>query len=89
MAIPQKAQQEKRLAHSLWRKAQEYSGTQGMPPKGAALEKKGWRTKREVVTFVECGGCKYKGTKTKENRGQGFITGKQLRNLWCRRCLEA
>jgi len=45
MAIPQKAQQEKRLAHSLWRKAQEYSGTQGMPPKGAALEKKGWRTK--------------------------------------------
>jgi len=39
--------------------------------------------------FVECGGCEYKGTKTEENREQGFISGKQLRNLWCINCLEA
>jgi len=37
---------------------------------------------------VECGEYEYKGTKTEENRGQEFLTGKQLRNLWCRRCLE-
>jgi len=35
---PQKAQQEKRPVHSLWRKAQGYCGKKGMPPRGAALE---------------------------------------------------
>jgi len=35
------------------------------------------------VTFVECGGCNYKGTKTYKNQGQGFIPGEQLRNVWC------
>jgi len=42
-----------------------------------------------IVTFVEYGRCEYKGTRTEENRGQGFISGKQLRNLWCGRCLKA
>jgi len=78
---PQNAQQEKKLAHSLWRKAQEHSGMQGMPLKGTALEKRGWKTKKEIVTFVECGGYEYKGTKTEENQEQGFISGKQLKNL--------
>jgi len=89
VAMPQKVQQERRLVYSLWRKAQKHSGAWGIPPKGTALKEEGWRTRHEVVMFVEGGGCKYKGTKTEENRGQGFITGKQLRNLWCGRCLEA
>ena len=88
VAIPQKAQQKRRPAHSLWRKAQKHSGIQGMPLKGTALEKKGQRTKQEVVIFVECGGYEYKDTKTEENQEQGFLTGKQLRNLWCGRCLK-
>ena len=37
----QKVQQEKRLVHSLWRKAQEYSSIWGMPPRSAALEGRG------------------------------------------------
>ena len=66
---PQKAQQEKRPVHSLWRKAQGYCGKKGMPPRGVALEEQGWKTRWEVVTFVECGGYKYKGTKMQENQG--------------------
>jgi len=41
VARPQNAQQQKRLAHFLWRKAQEHSSTQGMSLKGAALEERG------------------------------------------------
>jgi len=37
-----------------------------MPLKGAALEERGWKTKREIITFVECGGCEYKGTRTED-----------------------
>ena len=49
----------------------------------------GWTTPREVVTFVECKGCDYKGTKTEENRGQGFLEKAQLCNMWCGSCKEA
>jgi len=56
-------QQGKRLVHLLWKKVQEYSNAQGMPPRSAAPEKRGWSTKWEVMTYIECGGCKYKGTK--------------------------
>ena len=89
MASLQKVQQERRLAHSLWRKVQEYSGAWGMPPRSTVLEQKGWTTKWEVVTFVECRGCNYKGTKIHESQGQGFVSGKHLRNVWCNSCLEA
>jgi len=57
--------------------------------KGIVLEEREWKTKKEVVMFVECEGYEYKGTKTEENQGQEFISRKQLRNLWCRNCLEA
>jgi len=40
VASLQKVQQE-RLAYSLWTKAQEYSGIQGMPPRSATLEQRG------------------------------------------------
>ena len=49
----------------------------------------GWMTRREVVTFVECRGCNYKGTKTEKNRGQGFLQKKQLCNMWCGSFKEA
>jgi len=79
---PQKAQQEeKRLVCPLWKKAQKYSGIWGMPLRGTALEEKGWKTKWEVVTFVECGGCNYKGTKTEENQEYGFVSGERLKNI--------
>ena len=42
-----------------------------------------------MVTYIECSGCDYKGTKTEANQGQRFISGKQLRNVWCESCLEA
>jgi len=61
----------------------------GMLPKGTALEERGWKTKEVIVMFVECRGCEYKDTRTEKNQEQGFISGKQLRNLWCRRYLEA
>jgi len=57
----QKTQQEKKPVHSLWRKVQEHSGMRGMPPKGAALEERGWKTKGEIVTFVKYRGYEYKG----------------------------
>ena len=49
----------------------------------------GWTTPREVVTFVECRGCDYKGTKMEENQGQGFLSKGQLCNMWCGSCKEA
>jgi len=86
---PQKVQQEKKKpVHLLWEKAQEYSSVQDIPLRGTALEKKGWKTRWEVVTFVECGGYNYKGTKTEENQEQGFVSGERLKNVWCENCLE-
>jgi len=41
VVMPQEAQQKKRPVHSLWKKTQEHSGTQSMPPKGTVLEKEG------------------------------------------------
>ena len=53
-----------------------------MPLRGATLEEQGQKIRWEVVTFVEYRGCKYKGTKTQENQGQGFVSGEQLKNIW-------
>jgi len=63
-------------------------GIWDMPPRSTVLEQRGWTTRWEVVTFVECGGYNYKGTKTHKNWEQGFISGKHLRNVWCSSCLE-
>jgi len=60
-----------------------------MPPRSTILEQRGWMTKWEVVTFVEYGGCNYKGTKIHKNQRQRFVSGKQLRNVWYRSCLKA
>ena len=53
------------------------------------MSMEGWTTQREVVTFVECQGCNYKGTKTQENHGQGFLSKRQLLHMWCESCREA
>jgi len=66
-----------------------HSGARGLPPREAAMCMEGWTIPREVVTFVECRGCDYKGKKTEENRGQGFLEKTQLYNMWCRSCKEA
>jgi len=58
----------------MWRRVKEHSGAKKLPPRGARMSMKEWMTKWEVVTFVECWGCNYKGTKTQENRGQGFLS---------------
>ena len=81
VATPQKVQQEEKLVHSLWRKAQEYSGMWSMPLRSTALEQRGWMTKWEVVMFVECEGYNSKSTKIYENQKQGFISGEYLRNI--------
>ena len=66
----------------------EYCKVKGLPPRGAVMSMKGWTMKGEVVTLVECRGCDYKGTKTQENRGQGFLSKGQLCNMWCGSCKE-
>jgi len=60
-----------------------------MPLRSTVLEQRGWITRWEVVTFVECGGYNYKDTKMHENQGQGFISGEHLRNIWYSSYLEA
>jgi len=71
-----------------WKKMKEHSRAKGLPPRGAAMCMEGWTTPREVVTFVECRGCDYKGTKTQENQGQGFLSKEQLCNMWYGECKE-
>ena len=73
----------------VWEKVRKHSGGKGLPPREAAICMEGWTTPREVVTFVECRGCDYKGTKTEENQGQGFLSKGQLCNMWCGSCKEA
>jgi len=72
----------------VWEKVKLYSGAKGLPPRGARMSIEGWTTWREVVTFVECRGYNYKGTKTQENRGQGFLSKRQLLHMWCENCKE-
>ena len=59
-----KREEEKAPAPGVWSKVREHSGAKGLPPRGAVMSMVGWTTRREVVTFVECRGCNYKGTKT-------------------------
>ena len=73
----------------VWEKVKLHSGAKELPPRGAKMSMEGWVTKREVVTFVECRGCNYKGTKTQENQGQEFLSKRQLLHMWCESCREA
>jgi len=73
----------------IWEKVKKYSRMRGLPPRGARMSMEGWTMQKEVVTFVECRGCDYKGTKTQENQGQGFLSKKQLLYMWCEGCKEA
>jgi len=82
-------QEEAAPPQEVWKKVKEHSGVRGLPPRGAAMCMEGWITPREVVTFVECRECDYKGTKTQENQGQGFLSKEQLCNMWCGGCKEA
>jgi len=72
----------------VWEKVKEHSGVRGLPPRGVARCMEGWTISREVVSFVECRECNYKGMKTEENWGQGFLGKVQLCNMWCESCKE-
>jgi len=74
---------------TVWKKVKRHSGAKELLPRGVAICMEGWTTPREVVMFVECRGCDYKGTKTKENRGQGFLGKVQSCNMWYENCKEA
>jgi len=65
----------------VWRKIKEHCGVKGLPPRGAVMSMKGWTTRWEVVTLVECRGCDYKRMKTQENQGQGFLGKEQICNM--------
>ena len=51
----------------VWEKVKLHSRAKGLSPRGARMSMEGWTMQREVVTFIECRGCDYKGTKTQEN----------------------
>jgi len=72
----------------VWEKVKEHSRAKGLPPRGARMSMERWTMQKEVVTFVECRGCDYKGTKTQENHGQGFLSKRQLLHIWCEGCRE-
>ena len=79
----QKAQQERRPEHPIWKKVQEYYREESMPPKGALLLERGWITKEVVVMYMDCRGYKGKGVQTYKNQGQGFLLERQVRNMQC------
>jgi len=72
----------------IWEKVKKHCGVKGLPLRGVVMDMERWMTKWEVIMFVECRGCDYKGTKIQENRGQGFLGKEQLCNMWCGRCKE-
>ena len=84
----EKKREERAPLREVWEKVKLYSGAKGLSPRRARMSIEGWTTQREVVTFVECCGCNYKGTKTQENWGQGFLSKKQLLHMWCEKCRE-
>ena len=89
---PRKRESKKEEAappRDVWEKVKLHSCAKGLPPRGARMSMEGWTTQREVVTFVECRGCDYKGTKTQENQEQGFLSKRQLLHIWCENCKEA
>jgi len=68
----QKKERRKKKAaplRAVWEKVKKHSGARGLPPRKAVMCMEGWTTPRKVVTFMECSGCDYKGTKTEENKG--------------------
>jgi len=73
----------------VWEKIKLHAGAKGLPPQGAKMSMEGWVMGREVVTLMECRGYDYKGTKTQENQGQGFLSKRQLLHMWCESCREA
>jgi len=89
---PRKRESEREEAvppRNVWEKVKLHSRAKGLPPRGARMSMEGWTTQREVVTFVECRGYDYKGTRTQENQGQGFLSKKQLLHMWYESCREA
>jgi len=79
--MKKKKKMEVALLQKVWKKVKEHSRAKGLPSRRAAMCMEGWTTPREVIMFVECRGCNYKGTKMEENKGQGFLEKGQLCNM--------
>ena len=77
------------LRQEVWEKVKEHCRAKRLPLRGMVMSIKGWMTKCEVITLVECRRCDYKGTKIQENQGQSFLGKEQLYNMWCGGCKEA
>ena len=63
----QKAQQERRPAHSTQKKAQEYCGEWNTPPKDTLLLERGQIVREVVAMYVDCRRYKDKGVQIYEN----------------------
>ena len=68
-----KKQEKVALPRKVWEKVKRHSRVRELLPRKAAMCIEGWTTRREMVIFVEYRRYDYKGTKAKENRGQGFL----------------
>jgi len=76
-----KEERRKKQRKQMWKEMKEHCGARGLFPRGAVMSMERWMMWREVVTFVKCRGCDYKGIKTQENRGQSFLNKGQLYNM--------
>ena len=47
----------------VWEKVKLHSSAKGLPSRGARMSMERWLMRKEVVIFMECCGCNYKGTK--------------------------
>jgi len=68
---------------------QEYYKKWNILLEGILLLKQGWITKKIVVIYVDCGGCKSKRVQTHKNQRQEFLLKRQVRNIWYSLCQEA
>ena len=77
----QKAQQERRPVHPIWKKIQEYCNKESMPPEEIFLLEKGQIIEKTVATYVEYGECKNKRVQIYENQKQEFLLKGQVKNI--------
>jgi len=77
----ERRREEAALLRKVWGKIKKYCGAKELLPRKAVMSMEGWTMRWEVVTLVECRGYDYKGTKTQENQGQGFLGKEQMCNM--------
>jgi len=82
VARPQKVQQEKKLAYPIKEEAQEEERKKSrVEEEKAQLLELGWCTKEVVVLYLTCERCKSQGCHVEDNRGQGVIFRRKLKEM--------